>query len=58
MCLRDEIDEKDQLYGKNPNAFDYDKAPERGSQKDKRDFTYRETYKKYHMFEQDDPYAV
>nr|CAG4650580.1 EOG090X0GMQ [Sida crystallina] len=55
---RDEIEEKNQLYGKNPSGFDYDQAPERGSQKDKRDFTYQETYRKYHVFEKEDPYAI
>ena len=54
----DEIEAKNLLFGKNPEGFDYSKAPERGWQKEKRDFSYQETYRKYHMFEQDDPYAV
>nr|CAG4648964.1 EOG090X0GMQ [Polyphemus pediculus] len=55
---RDEIEAKNELIGKNPEGFDYSKAPERGWQKDKRDFTYQETYIKYHQFEKEDPYAV
>ena len=55
---RDEIEKKSQLFGKNPSGFDYDQAPERGWQKDKRDFTYQETYRKYHMFDHEEPYAV
>jgi len=55
---RDEIEERGQIYGKNPEGFDYSKAPERGWQKDKRDFTYEETYRKYHMYDHDEPYAV
>ena len=54
----DEIEAKRELFGKNPSGFDYENAPERGWQKDKRDFTYQETYRKYHMFEYDEPYAV
>nr|CAG4643578.1 EOG090X0GMQ [Ilyocryptus agilis] len=55
---RDEIEARNALYGKNPEGFDYNNAPERGWQKDKRDFSYRETYRKYHMFEEEDPYAI
>lgn len=55
---RDEIETKSNLYGKNPAGFDYSEAPERGWQKDKRDFTYQETYRKYHMYEFDQPYGI
>nr|CAG4641298.1 EOG090X0GMQ [Eulimnadia texana] len=56
---RDNVNWRNEMYGKNPEGFDYSKAPQRGSQKEKRDFTYQETYKKYHVFENDDqPYAV
>ena len=58
FAFRDEIEERGQIYGKNPEGFDYSKAPERGWQKDKRDFTYEETYRKYHMYDHDEPYAV
>ncbi|XP_044736320.1 28S ribosomal protein S17, mitochondrial [Chrysoperla carnea] len=56
---RDDIAEVNQMYGESPDGFKYDKAPERGWQEDKKDFTHRETYIKYHNFENDDqPYAV
>jgi len=41
LYFRDEIETKSNLYGKNPAGFDYSEAPERGWQKDKRDFTYQ-----------------
>jgi small subunit ribosomal protein S17 len=34
------------------------RAPDRGWQVGKRDFSDKDTYKKYHMFEHDEPYAV
>ena len=46
------------LYGKNPEGFEYADAPERGWQKEKRDFTYQETYRKYHVFDHEEPYAI
>lgn len=56
---RDEIEEANKLYGESEGRFKYDKAPKRGWQEDKKDFTHRETYIKYHVFENDDqPYAV
>lgn len=58
FLTRDEIAAKTELYGKNPNGFDHLTAPERGSQKDKRDFSYEETYRKYHVYEHEEPYAV
>jgi small subunit ribosomal protein S17 len=72
----DEIEAKNELFGKNPSGFDYSRyfqfyyvrfccyiyilhrAPERGWQIGKRDFSDQETYKKYHMFDHDEPYAV
>lgn len=56
--VRDEIEATSQLYGANPERFSYENVPERGWQKEKRDFSYQETYRKYHMFEKEDPYAV
>ncbi|XP_066584577.1 small ribosomal subunit protein uS17m [Prorops nasuta] len=55
---RDEIKEANELYGQLESSFDYNKAPPRGSQEGKRDFTNKKTYVKY----QDDknipqPYA-
>nr|CAG4649782.1 EOG090X0GMQ [Scapholeberis mucronata] len=42
----------------NTYGFDYQTSLERGWQKEKRDFSYKETYRKYHMFDHEDPYAV
>ncbi|KZS22025.1 28S ribosomal protein S17, mitochondrial [Daphnia magna] len=55
---RDEIEAKNVLFGKNPSGFDYDRAQDRGWQAGKRDFSDKETYKKFHMFDHDEPYAV
>jgi small subunit ribosomal protein S17 len=56
---RDEIEDANKLFGESENRFQYDKAPKRGWLEDKKDFTHRETYIKYHVFEDDDqPYAV
>ena len=45
--FREDIVEKNKLYGENKEAFDYDKAPPRGRLEGIRDFTDKETYKKY-----------
>nr|CAD7448774.1 unnamed protein product [Timema bartmani] len=59
ILSRDEIAEANELYGESENAFKYDDAPDRGWQEDKKDFTHRESYIKYHEFPDDDqPYAV
>jgi len=59
VCFRDEIEEANKLYGESEGRFKYDTAPKRGWQEDKKDFTHRETYIKYHVFDNDDqPYAV
>lgn len=55
---RDEIEKIAKLYGKTKAPFDYDKAPSRGWQEDKKDFTRKPTYIKYHEFENNDPYAI
>lgn len=56
---RDEISKAAELYGKNEDAFCYEDAPERGWQEDKKDFTHKSSYIKYHVYENDDqPYAV
>ncbi|KAJ4434928.1 hypothetical protein ANN_23499 [Periplaneta americana] len=56
---REHMDEERKLFGESEGAFKYEKAPKRGWQEDKKDFTHRETYIKYHVFENDDqPYAV
>lgn len=53
---RDVIDEKNQLYGKAENGFDYKKAPPRGRLEGTRDITDKPTYTKYHAGIED-PYA-
>lgn len=56
---REEIDAISEVFGKSSCAFDYDSAPARGWQEDKKDFTHVETYVKYHEYENDDqPYSV
>ena len=59
LFYRDDLKEEVKIYGEIKSTFRYDKAPPRGWQEDKKDFTHRETYIKYHEFENDDqPYAV
>lgn len=55
---RDQIATINEAYGKNETAFDYEKAPPRGWQEDKKDFTHVETYIKYHESGEDQPYSV
>ncbi|KAJ9599224.1 hypothetical protein L9F63_010308 [Diploptera punctata] len=56
---REDIEEKNKMYGEIESTFKYDEAPPRGWQEGKKDFTHRETYIKYHVFENDDqPFAV
>lgn len=55
---RDYIAAINKVYGEKEVAFTYDKAPPRGWQEDKKDFTHVETYIKYHESGKDDPYAV
>lgn len=54
---RDEIEEKNRLFGKSPNAFDYDEAPPRGRLEGTKDLTDKEIYIKYHDDGKKDPYA-
>ena len=59
VCFRDENEEANKLSGESESKFKYDKAPKRDRQEGKKDFTHRETYIKYHVFENDDQlYAV
>lgn len=56
---RDHVEDINEIYGKADTAFDYKSAPDRGWQEDKKDFTHRDIYVKYHEFEDDDqPYGV
>jgi small subunit ribosomal protein S17 len=59
VCFRDETGEASKLPEESDSQFKYEKAPKRGWQEGKKDFTHRETYIKYHVFENgDQPYAV
>ncbi|XP_050521743.1 28S ribosomal protein S17, mitochondrial [Daktulosphaira vitifoliae] len=58
VTYRDLLNEIDELYGKTKERFDYDKALERGWQEDKKDFTHKESYIKYHETVEEQPYAV
>ncbi|KAF4518329.1 hypothetical protein B566_EDAN009117 [Ephemera danica] len=56
---REQIAATSEHYGVSKDGFDYEKAPPRGWQEDKKDFTHRRSYIKYHEYEDDDqPYAV
>lgn len=55
---REQIEAANELFGKSESGFDYNKAPPRGWQEGKRDFTDKETFRKYHVDGVDDPYAV
>ncbi|XP_067002672.1 small ribosomal subunit protein uS17m [Anabrus simplex] len=56
---RDQIAAVDKMFGEAESRFDYEDAPERGWQEDKKDFTHKPSYIKYHEFPDDDqPYAV
>lgn len=56
--FRDHVETVNKVYGKKSTAFDYEKAPQRGWQEDKKDYTHRETYIKYHEDGTDQPYSV
>lgn len=53
---RDIINERNELYGKVENAFEYEKAPARGRLEGTRDLTDKPTYTKFYA-DCDDPYA-
>ncbi|XP_078043873.1 mitochondrial ribosomal protein S17 [Augochlora pura] len=56
---RDHIEEDAKLFGKLDSAFEYDKAPPRGSMENKRDFSYKKTYVKYNEDPNDnDPQGI
>jgi small subunit ribosomal protein S17 len=59
LC-REDIDFISEQYGKNKKGFDYNKAPERGWQEDKKDFSHKQSYRRFHVRDKDDkqPYAV
>ena len=45
-------------YGLSGSDYSYEKAPERGWQEGKKDFSNRRTYKKWHTFKKDDKYGI
>lgn len=55
---RDEIEERNKLFGKNDTAYDYEKQPPRGRLEGKRDLTDKPIYIKYHDDGKTDPYAA
>ncbi|XP_034237105.1 28S ribosomal protein S17, mitochondrial [Thrips palmi] len=55
---RESQDAETELYGPLPTRFQYDKAPPRGWQEDKKDLTHRETYIKYNDDGKDQKYAI
>ncbi|XP_044745831.1 28S ribosomal protein S17, mitochondrial [Coccinella septempunctata] len=55
--FRDHIDAVNKVYGESDSRFEYEKAPERGWQEDKKDFSHAETYIKYHETGEDQPYG-
>lgn len=56
--FREHLSATAEFYGKNKNAFHYEKAPKRGWQENKKDFTHLETYYKYHDDGKNDPSAI
>lgn len=54
---RDEIEETSELYGKTKRDYNYKTAPPRGRLEGTRDFTDKETFRKYHDDGVNDPYA-
>ncbi|KAK3908663.1 28S ribosomal protein S17, mitochondrial [Frankliniella fusca] len=55
---REQQDQEDEMYGALPTRFQYDKAPPRGWQEDKRDLTHRESYIKFNEDGKEQKYAV
>lgn len=55
---REDIDRQSELYGKLKSGFDYNKAPPRGWQEGKKDFTAKPTYTRFHVFDEIDPYSI
>ena len=59
---RDNLERTAKLYGQSEatdnEGFSYKKAPKRGWQEGKRDFTNQKTYKKWHVFKKEDKYGL
>ncbi|CAB0017014.1 unnamed protein product [Nesidiocoris tenuis] len=56
--FREDIVEKNRLYEGGENSFDYEKAPPRGRLEGVRDFTDKETYRKFQETGKPQPYGV
>lgn len=56
--FREHLKTIEEFLGKTSTSFNYESAPERGWQENKKDFTNLETYIKYHDDGTDDPRAV
>jgi len=54
---RNRQEQIDELYGAT-NNFDYKSAPERGRLEGTRDFTSKPTYRKWHIFDKEDPHGI
>jgi len=52
------MEDKDEQYGLTEGRFNYKKAPKRGWQEDKKDFSHKDSYIKYHETEEEQPYSV
>ncbi|XP_059485831.1 small ribosomal subunit protein uS17m [Neocloeon triangulifer] len=57
---REDIEFVSEMYGKNKDSFNYEEAPERGWQEDKKDFSHKQSYRRFHVYDKEDkqPYAV
>jgi len=55
---RDDLEEVDKTYGLTEERFNYKNAPKRGWQEDKKDFSHKNSYIKYHETEEEQPYSV
>jgi len=58
LFFRDDLEEIDNLYGLTKKRFNYANAPKRGWQEDKKDFSHKKSYIKYHESEEEQPYSV
>ncbi|KAE9536645.1 hypothetical protein AGLY_007047 [Aphis glycines] len=54
----DDLEEIDNLYGLTDKRFNYNNAPKRGWQEDKKDFSHKKSYIKYHESGEEQPYSV
>lgn len=55
---REDMDKQAEIYGKLDSSFNHSKAPSRGWQQGKKDFTEKPTYTRFHVFDKTDPYSI